>query len=595
MTGDGDERVRFRLALRKQPETAEAETAEPETAQPESAEPQTAQPNAARPLQGLLALGIYLAAWLSTQARPLIEHPSRAQLDQVSMDPNLFVWCLRWWPYAISHGLNPLYSGEIGVPAGHVLAWVTTVVPLGLLTAPITETAGPVVSFNLLAALSLPLSAWAAFVLCRRLTRRFWPSMVGGFIFGFSAYQMNHINAGQLDITFSLLLPLMAYFVVLWRDAAIGSRRLAGLLAITLAAQFYLFLETFADVTAVFVIALLAGYVLAGRSARPTVARLSRLIGLAYAMALVLAAPCIWVALHHMPPKFTNVASLDLASLVVPSPGRTLGLSWLAHAAALPVAESADGYVGIPLLLMALALAVTTWSNKLIRFLAVMLVIVIVAALGPVAHLGGARLFGLPWAQLWHLPILRSAFPARLMVFAFLILAVMAATWLARTATSAWARWPLALLAVTAIVLDTPSLDIAPRSEVPTFISAGWYRDHLAAGETVVVISEVGNAGMLWQAETDFYPKLAGGYISQMLTPRTDLPSAVQDLAQGTPRDIKQFRAFASEARIGAILIQASAEPKWASVFSELGLQGRLIGGVLVYPLNDSGVVRSAG
>jgi hypothetical protein len=540
-------------------------------------------PASSRLLQGLLALAFYLAAWVCAEARPLIEYPSRAQLDQVSMDPNLFTWFMRWWPYAISHGLNPLYSAQIGAPDGHVLAWVTTVAPLGLLAAPITQTAGPIVAFNLLAAVSLPVSAWAAFVLCRRLTHRFWPALVGGFIFGFSAYEMNHINAGQLDIIFSLLLPLMAFLVLLWWDRSLGNAGFVVLLAVALAAEFYLFLETFADLTAVLAIGLLVGYAVADRSTRPGVAHLSRLAGLAYAFALIAAAPAIWVALTHLPPKFARISSLDLASLVVPSPGRAFGLSWLAHLAALPVGESADGYVGVPLLVIALVMAATTWSSRLTRYLSVMLIFVVVAALGPAVHLGGRRLFGLPWAPVWSLPFLRSAFPSRLMVFAFLILAVMAALWLASPAPKLWARCILAVLAIAAIVLDTPSLTITARSDVPSFISAGSYRHYLACGETVVVISAVGNAGMLWQAETDFYFRLAGGYISQMLTPRTDLPPAVQGLAHLTPASARQFRAFVTRARIGAILMAANAEPRWADALPRLGLKGQPIGGVLLY------------
>lgn len=60
-------------------------------------------------LQGGLALVVYLAVWLLTIARPLVAHPAFASLDQRNMDPNFYVWSLRWWPYAVGHGLNPLY------------------------------------------------------------------------------------------------------------------------------------------------------------------------------------------------------------------------------------------------------------------------------------------------------------------------------------------------------------------------------------------------------------------------------------------------------------------------------------------------------
>ena len=33
-------------------------------------------------------------------------------------------------------------------------------------------------------------SAWAAFLLCRHLAGRFWPSLIGGYLFGFSSYEL---------------------------------------------------------------------------------------------------------------------------------------------------------------------------------------------------------------------------------------------------------------------------------------------------------------------------------------------------------------------------------------------------------------------
>jgi hypothetical protein len=507
-------------------------------------------------------------------------------LDQSSMDPNFYVWCLRWWPYAISHGINPYYTYQIGVPVGHNLAWVTTIGPLALLAWPLTAAAGPVVSFSLLVALTPPLSAWAAFVLCRRLTGRFFPALAGGAVFGFCAYTMNHTTAGQLNVTFTLLLPLMAYIVVLWRDRVIGPRVFVALLAVTMALQFYLFLETFADLTAILGIGLLVGYAVAGKAARPQVARLSRLIGLAFAITAVLIAPYIAFALTHVPPKFVHVSGLDLASLVVPRPGSsTFGLSWLGRGGA-PVGEGAEGYVGIPLLLIAVGLAVFAWRSRVTRFLTVMLAVTILASLGPAVYVKSKELVGLPWGRVWMLPILRSAFPSRVMVFAFLILAVMTALWMAGPRRWHWARWPLAALAVAAVVLDIPNFGIAHRSDVPRFISASWYRNQLWPRETVLVISQVGNAGMLWQAESNFYLRLAGGYINAVITPRTDLPLAVQNLDFATPLYVEQFRAFIRRADIGAILVQADAAPRWIGIFPRLGLKGQLVGGVLIYRTN---------
>jgi hypothetical protein len=538
-------------------------------------------------LQGLVALLLYLAIWLITETLPLVRHPGLAQLFQTSEDPNFYTWCLRWWPYAISHGLNPLFSTNVDAPAGVSLAWSTSVPPLALLVFPLTALAGPVVSFSLLVVAAIPVSGWAAFVLCRRLTQRFWPSLAGGAVYGFSAYEMNHIFAGQLNLAFSLLLPLMAYLVVLWRDGRIGSRAFVGLLALTMALQFYLFVETFMDMTAVWVIALAVGYVLADRSDRPTVARLSRLAGVAYGLAIVCALPYLAYALAHVPRGFVRspaISSLDLAGLVIPRAGQTFGLSWLAHwSAPLPV-PGKDGYVGIPLVALVVAVAITTWHRKSTRFLTVMLLVLVLAALGPEVHVDGHAVIGVPWARLWFLPIVRSAYPARFMVFAFLALAVMIALWLARPSRQHWWRWLLAVLAIAAIAANVPKLDLQSSPGVPAFITTGDYRHYLAPGDTVVVISPSGNAGLLWQAETDFYVRLAGGFVNAAVA-EGDVPTQVADLDKGrlTSGHIRQFNLFVKKARIAAILVQADTGGRWPMILRDLGLRAQTTDGVILY------------
>jgi hypothetical protein len=555
---------------------------------PQAASPATPRDRLSSPaLQGVAAFVIYLLVWLLTSARTLVEHLSRAQLDQKSQDPNFYVWSMRWWPYAIGHGLDPLFTHEIAAPAGHSLAWVTTAPPVALLISPLTLIAGPVVALNVLVAIALPLAAWAAFVLCRRLTGQFWPALVGGAVFGFSAYEVNHGAAGQLNLTFSLLLPVLAYLVILWRDGSISTRAFVILAGLAMAVQFYVFIETFADLTAILAVSLLVGFAIAGRDRRPEILRLARACGLAYVIAAVLVLPYLAFVLSAKAPKLTANTSLDLASLVIPRQQRTFGIAWLHQLARGPVHTSAAGYVGVPLLVLVVVLAVTCWSSRIVRFLTCMLAFIVVAAFGPALYVDGKDVTGLPWAALWRLPILRNAYPSRLMVFAYLVLAVATALYLAGPARRVpWARWSLALLVIAFIALDVPTLSIAPRSSVPAFISSGKYHRQLSPGEIVAVVSNVGNAGMLWQAQSDFYMRIVGGYINQGLTHGSDLPAQVQDLESGTPASVAQFEQYVRTDHVGAILVDVHHKPGWAGIFHRIGLNGHRIGNVLVYQTN---------
>lgn len=529
---------------------------------------------------------------MATETFPLLLHPGRAQLNQTSFDPNFYVWALRWWPQAITHGLNPLYSAQIGAPAGYNLAWVTSIPSLALLAWPVTVLAGPVVSFNLLVVAAVPASGWAAFVLCRRLTGRFWAALAGGAVYGFSAYELNHVGAGQLNLAFAVLPPLMLYLVLAWRDGAIGSRVFVVALAIALAIQFYLFIETFAELTVLVAVGLASGYWLAG-DAQGLVARLGRRVGAAYLLAGVLALPDLGYALTHVPAGFDrdpSTSAVGLLQLIIPRRGQDFGIHWLTRYAATPV-PAADGYIGIPLLLLAVAAAIVTWSSRLTRFLVVMIAVSLLAAFGPVLEEIGPWHVTLPWSRLWYLPLARGSYPARFMLFVFLGLAVITALWLARPGWRFWPRWLLAAAALAAIAANTPALSIEGQSATgPAFITTGEYRHYVAPGATVLVLSGRGNAGMLWQAETGFYFRIAEGFINRAITSDGVYPAAVTNLAQGTLTAAKEraFRAYLRKAGVQTILVDRGSAQRWPAILASLGLSDTEHEGVLVYRLTGA-------
>jgi hypothetical protein len=101
----------------------------------------------------------------------------------------------------------------------------------------------------------------------------------------------------------------------------------------------------------------------------------------------------------------------------------------------------------------------------------------------------------------------------------------------------------------------------------------------------VVVISpNRGNAGLLWQAKTDLYFRLAGGFVNAAIA-EGDLPTQVADLDKGrlTNGHIRRFRLFVKTARITAILVDADMGGRWPLILRELGLRGQKTDGVILY------------
>jgi hypothetical protein len=357
------------------------------------------------------------------------------------------------------------------------------------------------------------------------------------------------------------LFPLMVYLVLRWWDGTLGRTGFVAWLALAMAVQFYTLNEAFADMTAVWAGGLAIGFAMAGRGARRTVARLAGLTAVAYAGALVVSAPYLIYSLKHYQGALTRqqpAFSLPLIRLIVPESHQMFGLTPLITYSNHLGRTGIDDYVGVPLIVVLLLTAALSWRNRIGWLLAGAFAFVIALAVGPAVVVTSTdHTYRLPWAHLWGLPIARSAEPSRFIVFAVLVLAAALALWLAapgRNKVLTAARWGLGLLAVAAVITDTPTSYPAVQplppgyqapagmhavNPLPAFITEGMYRRYLHPGEIVVVLTHRGNAGMLFQVASGFYFRIAGGYINASLTPVDAIPHALTLLAHPSHTALK--------------------------------------------------------
>ena len=179
--------------------------------------------------------------------RGLVGHFSTCYVGRGPDSPQL-IWYLAWWAYAIAHRINPFATKLLFAPVGASLAWAT-IVPLAAVAAlPVTWSSGPVAAYNVLCLLAPALAGWSAFVLCRWVTHSYWPSIAGGWVFGFSSYIVAALLT-HLDVALVFPVPLAVWLVLrrLHDDIALG-RFVTGL-AILIAAQFLFFAEVAASAT----------------------------------------------------------------------------------------------------------------------------------------------------------------------------------------------------------------------------------------------------------------------------------------------------------------------------------------------------------
>src|SRR2546423_15609587 len=98
----------------------------------------------------VLAVAAFSATWA---------HPAGRWVGN-DFDPALFIWHLRWLPFALAHGQNPLISNYLDYPSGFNLMWNTSILLPAFLLSPVTLLLGMIVAYNVLSTLALALSAW---------------------------------------------------------------------------------------------------------------------------------------------------------------------------------------------------------------------------------------------------------------------------------------------------------------------------------------------------------------------------------------------------------------------------------------------------
>jgi hypothetical protein len=509
------------------------------------------------------------------------------------------VWAFDWWPHAVWHGLNPFYSHLVYAPGGFDVAHGELVPGAALLLAPVTAIAGPLFAFNLAMLLSPVLAAFFAFLLCRRLTGAFWPSLLGGWLFGFSTYMLGQLTSHPA-LTLVFLVPAIVHLVVRALAGELRGWRLVALLAAALTLQFFFSAEVFVTFTMFAAVALVLAYALGDGTARARLRGVLGPVALAYALTAVLSAPYLYYALKPggLPvlPWRTDKFSNDLLAFFVPTQiTQAGGLRFLSTSREFTAGHVEGGaYLGLPLLALA---ALAAWRGRRRLEVQVMLgtlLVVAVLTLGGQLHVGGAKSVPLPWAAVHELPVLGLMTPSRFVVYAFLIAAVLAATLLAARGRHIGA-WLLAALCVVSLWPAIGRDYWRSTADVPRLFATSAYRGEIRPSDTVLALP-VGIAGqsMLWHGMAHLDFKLAGGYLvaPEAPNPYKDDP-IYPTLTYGTPVPGQQRAAarFLADhhVTVAALDADAAASSPWVPMLQQLGWQAKTVAGAVL--LRPRGIV----
>jgi hypothetical protein len=427
------------------------------------------------------------------------------------------MWSLEWTPHALASGVDPYRTDLVYAPGGVDLTWVTTVPGPALALWPVTEAFGPLASLNVALLFGPALAAWAGFLVCRRVTGAFWPSVAGGYLIGFSTYIVNQMF-GHMNLVLLFPALLGVYLAIRRVEGSIGPFTFVAGIVACVVGLFSISTELVATASLFGAIALLGAWALWSSGRRRIFLAGVQTAG-AYAIAALLLLPILVPALEGAPAepiRPPTKASVDLLSFVVPRDGTLLGGERYRDVTeAFTANTSEDGaYLGVVLIGMLVGYAVTERRRRETWLLLALVVVVGLLALGPVLHVGGREGIALPGTVLTDAPLLEHATPQRFSAYLWVPVGVIAAIWLAAARGAwSWPRWAVVVLGAIALL---PAVDAPPRGAripVPRFFADGTFREHLEPGEIVYPVVTMKGDEMAWQAEGDFAFRLAQGYI----------------------------------------------------------------------------------
>jgi len=540
--------------------------------------------------QHLLALVAYGGLSLAMFGPWIVGRMTTWFLSASTQDGSIFIWMLRWWPHAITHAINPLHTTAAWAPTGINLAWVTSVPLPAVALSPVTAVAGPFFSFNLAELAAPALAAWTAYLLCRHLVGAFLPALAGGFFFGFSPYLIDEFGMGHPNLSLVFLVPLASYLVVRLLDGSWPARMVVPLLGLVLAAQLYISTETFATLTLMGGLFALIGLAAGPRWRQRLRAAIGPVAG-AYALAAAAGIPLFYAAAAwprpYKPILFATIGhgaqgGSDLLRYLIPGRFTLLwdGSHWGGY--------GNPWYLGVPLLVLLILFVATERQRRSTWLLAAGLLVTLVLSIGDTLAVSGAHI--LPWRLAAALPLLGSAQPGRLVVYAFLVIAVIVARWLARPRRPVL-RSALAAAAALVILPNFPSDVWASRVPVPAFLTQGIYHRYLRPGQIVWIVDPHHDRQMIWQARTGFSFRLAGGFFGVTPSGLPAPPGAALQAHLGTGAiagaSVADVRAFLASHRVGAVLMaeQPRGSDARRTLAAATGVAGVRSGRVVVFQI----------
>jgi hypothetical protein len=504
-----------------------------------------------------------------------------------SGDPFATVWYLRWWPFSLSHHINPLFERYAYYPNGFNLAWATSIPTLALIMSPVTAIWGALTSFNVLVLTALPVSALSCCYLIYYLTKKYWASVLCGFIYGFSSFQLGEL-LGHNCFYVSFIPPLVVLVILMRVKGRLGKIPFIIILAVLLAMQFGIATEGFGSMFLFGVAAWILCLIFVDTKLRSKLFSVSLDIIWATLLSLIIVSPFIYYLLkgYSDVPKVINSPvqySADLLNFIIPTNINFVGRHLFQSLSKNFTGNTSEqgAYLSLPLILFIAAYGIFNWRKWYAKVLVIMAALIAVASLGPELQINGKVVMStMPWSITTHIPVLRSMLPTRFTMYIFLVAAIMLGLWLSDKSMTSKnkkrqnkAKFMLAskyglVVIIVLLLLPGRSNYYWTNPNTPPLFTPKLTKKYIGLNKNILILPLIDGArSEFWQAASGMEFKTTDGYLG--FAPLFVVNSLITDqisIDQPGPDFINNFLGFLKSNGITEIVYAPSGLPLTVNV-----------------------------
>ncbi len=506
-------------------------------------------------------------------------------------DPTQFMWAFSWFPFALTHHLNLLFTHYAWSPEGKNLAWSTIAPFLSFLFFPSTYFLGPVVSYNIAILLAPALAAFSTYLLIEYITNSKISGFISGYIFGFSSFEIGQ-TLGHIEITFVCLLPLMILLFLLNVDKKINRITFIILLSLSLSIQFLIGQEVFTMFNLFGILSIIISLFIY-KEQRKDLLNAFRDVIFSYILTIIIISPYLYAMISTIPKGTIHNPDYwvtDLLNFFIPTPLTLIGGKTFISIASKFNGNYAeeDGYLGLPLIFLLILYIINFYKTKKGKFLILIFIMISIFSLGPTLHIYGNNTnIIMPWYFFARMPLLKDTMPNRFTLYVFLITAIIVGYFVKEFQIK---KWQKSLLIGLIVLFILPSFPYpATNLNIPSFFSKGLYKKYLKKKENVLFIPfERRGYGSAYQAICHMYFRMTAAYVGK---PQKNALkwSAVQMLLFYTnnsfmPNYSFQILAFIGSHDVKAVILQPGIASKiWYPVFNKMRWKKIQTGGITLY------------